>query len=176
MGRYLRIAHFHFLLHYVLTCFVSVCPNMTQHSSILSKGTTAGSSSLGITWLTHTHTLIVSPIVSPCVTDSEMQGVYLKSVRSPAVAGKFKMIYKQNHNMDIFSQVGLSGFLWCLLILGPVSQTGVSPCLRCTFNSESPLNMIFSLGLGCVWETVPSNKTLWFLSTVPFSLTKQNTN
>lgn len=124
----------------------------------------------------HTHTLIVSPIVSPCVTDSEMQGVYLKSVRSPAVAGKFKMIYKQNHNMDIFSQVGLSGFLWCLLILGPVSQTGVSPCLRCTFNSESPLNMIFSLGLGCVWETVPSNKTLWFLSTVPFSLTKQNTN
>ncbi|XP_045579304.1 Fanconi anemia group M protein isoform X4 [Salmo salar] len=39
------------------------------------------------------------------INDSEMQGVYLKSVRSPAVAGKFKMIYKQNHNMDIFSQV-----------------------------------------------------------------------
>nr|XP_046222365.1 Fanconi anemia group M protein isoform X2 [Oncorhynchus gorbuscha] len=39
------------------------------------------------------------------INDSEMQGVYLKSVRSPAVAGKFKMIYKQNHNMDIFSQM-----------------------------------------------------------------------
>ncbi|XP_041711492.2 Fanconi anemia group M protein isoform X1 [Coregonus clupeaformis] len=39
------------------------------------------------------------------INDSEMQGVYLKSVRSPAVTGKFKMVYKQNHNMDIFSQV-----------------------------------------------------------------------
>ncbi|XP_029530821.2 Fanconi anemia group M protein isoform X1 [Oncorhynchus nerka] len=39
------------------------------------------------------------------INDSEMQGVYLKSVRSPAVAGKFKMIYKLNHNMDIFSQM-----------------------------------------------------------------------
>ncbi|KAF7658730.1 hypothetical protein LDENG_00008670 [Lucifuga dentata] len=36
---------------------------------------------------------------------SEMQGVYLKSVRSPAVAGKFKMSYKNHHNMNIFSQV-----------------------------------------------------------------------
>uniref|UniRef100_A0A8C7SBF3 Fanconi anemia group M protein n=1 Tax=Oncorhynchus mykiss TaxID=8022 RepID=A0A8C7SBF3_ONCMY len=39
------------------------------------------------------------------INDSEMQGVYLKSVRSPAVAGKFKMIYKLHPNMDIFSQV-----------------------------------------------------------------------
>ncbi|KAM3871224.1 Fanconi anemia group M protein [Diretmus argenteus] len=39
------------------------------------------------------------------LNDSEMQQVYLKSVRSPAVAGKFKMVYKNHHNMDIFSQV-----------------------------------------------------------------------
>ncbi|XP_076021603.1 Fanconi anemia group M protein [Genypterus blacodes] len=39
------------------------------------------------------------------LNDSEMQGIYLKSVRSPAVAGKFKMSYKSHHNMDIFSQV-----------------------------------------------------------------------
>ncbi|KAF3844963.1 hypothetical protein F7725_008126 [Dissostichus mawsoni] len=39
------------------------------------------------------------------MTDSEMQGVYLKSVRSPAVHGKFKLSYKNHHNMDIFSQV-----------------------------------------------------------------------
>ncbi|KAK1894430.1 Fanconi anemia group M protein [Dissostichus eleginoides] len=39
------------------------------------------------------------------LNDSEMQGVYLKSVRSPAVHGKFKLSYKNHHNMDIFSQV-----------------------------------------------------------------------
>uniref|UniRef100_UPI0037E7E5E7 Fanconi anemia group M protein n=1 Tax=Semicossyphus pulcher TaxID=241346 RepID=UPI0037E7E5E7 len=39
------------------------------------------------------------------LNDSEMCGVYLKSVRSPAVQGKFKMSYKNQHNMDIFSQV-----------------------------------------------------------------------
>ncbi|KAK5857518.1 hypothetical protein PBY51_010758 [Eleginops maclovinus] len=39
------------------------------------------------------------------LNDSEMQGVYLKSVRSPAVHGKFKMSYKNHNNMDIFSQV-----------------------------------------------------------------------
>ncbi|KAK7905063.1 hypothetical protein WMY93_017670 [Mugilogobius chulae] len=39
------------------------------------------------------------------LNDSEMHGVYLKSVRSPAVLGKFKMSYKNKHNMDIFSQV-----------------------------------------------------------------------
>lgn len=37
--------------------------------------------------------------------DTEMHGVYLKSVRSPAVQGKFKLSYKSPHNMDIFSQV-----------------------------------------------------------------------
>ncbi|KAM6968659.1 Fanconi anemia group M protein [Tautogolabrus adspersus] len=39
------------------------------------------------------------------LNDSEMCGVYLKSVRSPAVHGKFKMSYRNHHNMDIFSQV-----------------------------------------------------------------------
>ncbi|XP_034050752.1 Fanconi anemia group M protein [Thalassophryne amazonica] len=39
------------------------------------------------------------------LNDSEMQGFYLKSVRSPAVPGKFKMSFRKHHNMDIFSQV-----------------------------------------------------------------------
>ncbi|XP_045918056.1 Fanconi anemia group M protein isoform X3 [Micropterus dolomieu] len=39
------------------------------------------------------------------LNDSEMHGVYLKSVRSPAIQGKFKMSYRNHHNMDIFSQV-----------------------------------------------------------------------
>ncbi|XP_070698797.1 Fanconi anemia group M protein [Pempheris klunzingeri] len=43
--------------------------------------------------------------LSQGLNDSEMHGVYLKSVRSPAVQGKFKMSYRNHHNMDIFSQV-----------------------------------------------------------------------
>ncbi|XP_049917156.1 Fanconi anemia group M protein [Epinephelus moara] len=43
--------------------------------------------------------------VSQGLNDSEMHCVYLKSVRSPAVQGKFKMSYRNHHNMDIFSQV-----------------------------------------------------------------------
>ncbi|XP_076605192.1 Fanconi anemia group M protein [Chaetodon auriga] len=43
--------------------------------------------------------------VSQGLNDSDMHGVYLKSVRSPAVQGKFKMSYRNQHNMDIFSQV-----------------------------------------------------------------------
>ncbi|XP_068194449.1 Fanconi anemia group M protein [Antennarius striatus] len=39
------------------------------------------------------------------LNDSEMHGLYLKSVRSPAIHGKFKMSYRTSHNMDIFSQV-----------------------------------------------------------------------
>uniref|UniRef100_A0A3Q0R8K8 ERCC4 domain-containing protein n=1 Tax=Amphilophus citrinellus TaxID=61819 RepID=A0A3Q0R8K8_AMPCI len=34
-----------------------------------------------------------------------MHGIYLKSVRSPAIQGKFKMSHRSHHNMDIFSQV-----------------------------------------------------------------------
>ncbi|XP_041809701.1 Fanconi anemia group M protein isoform X2 [Chelmon rostratus] len=43
--------------------------------------------------------------LSQGLNDSDMYGVYLKSVRSPAVQGKFKMSYRNQHNMDIFSQV-----------------------------------------------------------------------
>uniref|UniRef100_A0A3B4A8T1 ERCC4 domain-containing protein n=1 Tax=Periophthalmus magnuspinnatus TaxID=409849 RepID=A0A3B4A8T1_9GOBI len=43
--------------------------------------------------------------LSQGLDESEMHGVYLKSVRSPAVLGKFKMSYKSRNNMDIFSQV-----------------------------------------------------------------------
>ncbi|XP_047466855.1 Fanconi anemia group M protein [Mugil cephalus] len=43
--------------------------------------------------------------LSQGLNDSDMHGVYLKSVRSPAVQGKFKMSYRNNHNIDIFSQV-----------------------------------------------------------------------
>ncbi|XP_051723833.1 Fanconi anemia group M protein-like isoform X3 [Ctenopharyngodon idella] len=39
------------------------------------------------------------------LNDSEMQAVYLKSVRSPAVQNRVRMTYKLKHNMDIFSQV-----------------------------------------------------------------------
>lgn len=41
----------------------------------------------------------------PLLADSEMHCVYMKSVRSPAVQAKFKMSYRNHHNMDIFSQV-----------------------------------------------------------------------
>nr|XP_061798264.1 Fanconi anemia group M protein-like [Nerophis lumbriciformis] len=43
--------------------------------------------------------------LSEGLNDSEMHGIYLKSVRSPAIQGKFKMSYKNLHNTDIFSQV-----------------------------------------------------------------------
>ncbi|KAM4540671.1 Fanconi anemia group M protein [Fundulus diaphanus] len=43
--------------------------------------------------------------LSQGLNDSEMQGVYLKSVRSPAVRGKFRMSYKARPDVDVFSQV-----------------------------------------------------------------------
>ncbi|XP_028981524.2 Fanconi anemia group M protein [Esox lucius] len=49
--------------------------------------------------------VVNNTLCSQGLNDSEMRGVYLKSVRSPAVTRNFKMVYKQNHNMDIFSQV-----------------------------------------------------------------------
>ncbi|XP_066529499.1 Fanconi anemia group M protein [Hoplias malabaricus] len=39
------------------------------------------------------------------LNDAEMQGVYLKSVKSPAMSSKFRMVYKPMYNVDIFSQV-----------------------------------------------------------------------
>ncbi|KAJ8379090.1 hypothetical protein AAFF_G00231810 [Aldrovandia affinis] len=43
--------------------------------------------------------------LSQGLNDSEMRSVYLKSVRSPAVYSKYKMVFKARNNMDIFSQV-----------------------------------------------------------------------
>ncbi|KAG9268224.1 Fanconi anemia group M protein isoform X1 [Astyanax mexicanus] len=43
--------------------------------------------------------------LSQGLNDSEMQGFYLKSVRSPAVTNKYRMVHKPLHNMDIFSQI-----------------------------------------------------------------------
>ncbi|CAL8301508.1 unnamed protein product [Boreogadus saida] len=44
--------------------------------------------------------------LSQGLNESEMHGMYLKSLRSPVAAGhRFKMVYKPSHNMDIFSQV-----------------------------------------------------------------------
>ncbi|KAL4613120.1 Fanconi anemia group M protein [Arapaima gigas] len=39
------------------------------------------------------------------LNDSEMHGVYLKSVKSPATMNKYKMVYKPTHCLDVFSQV-----------------------------------------------------------------------
>ncbi|XP_054909134.1 Fanconi anemia group M protein isoform X3 [Poeciliopsis prolifica] len=43
--------------------------------------------------------------LSQGLNDSEMHGVYLKSVRSPAGRGRFKMSYQNQKDMKIFSQV-----------------------------------------------------------------------
>ncbi|XP_046711923.1 Fanconi anemia group M protein [Silurus meridionalis] len=39
------------------------------------------------------------------LNDSEMHGVYLKSVKSPAISSKFQMVHRPRHNLNIFSQV-----------------------------------------------------------------------
>ncbi|XP_036397400.1 Fanconi anemia group M protein [Megalops cyprinoides] len=43
--------------------------------------------------------------LSQGLNDSEMQGVYMKSVRSPAMSSKYKLVYKPRHDVEIFSQV-----------------------------------------------------------------------
>ncbi|XP_018619636.2 Fanconi anemia group M protein isoform X2 [Scleropages formosus] len=43
--------------------------------------------------------------LSQGLNDSEMHGIYLNSVKSPALLNKYKMLYKPTHNLDIFSQV-----------------------------------------------------------------------
>nr|XP_061824249.1 Fanconi anemia group M protein homolog isoform X1 [Nerophis lumbriciformis] len=43
--------------------------------------------------------------LSQGLNDSEMHGIYLKSVRSPVVTGRFKMSRRKHYNADIFSQV-----------------------------------------------------------------------
>ncbi|XP_042301766.1 Fanconi anemia group M protein [Sceloporus undulatus] len=39
------------------------------------------------------------------LNESEMQGVYLKSVRSPAVGNRYKMVHKGQHSLAVFSQI-----------------------------------------------------------------------
>ncbi|KAF4083802.1 hypothetical protein AMELA_G00121480 [Ameiurus melas] len=39
------------------------------------------------------------------LNDSEMHGIYLKSVKSPAISSKFRMAHRPVHNLNIFSQV-----------------------------------------------------------------------
>ncbi|OPJ90120.1 Fanconi anemia group M protein isoform C [Patagioenas fasciata monilis] len=43
--------------------------------------------------------------VTQVLNDSEMKGVYLKSVRSPALGNRYKMVHREFDNMDIFSQI-----------------------------------------------------------------------
>nr|XP_027314080.2 Fanconi anemia group M protein isoform X2 [Anas platyrhynchos] len=43
--------------------------------------------------------------VTQVLNDSEMRGVYLKSVRSPALGNRFKMVHRAFNNTAIFSQI-----------------------------------------------------------------------
>ncbi|NXF36647.1 FANCM protein, partial [Nyctibius bracteatus] len=43
--------------------------------------------------------------VTQVLNDCEMKGVYLKSVRSPALGNRYKMVHREFDNMDIFSQI-----------------------------------------------------------------------
>nr|XP_009941669.1 PREDICTED: Fanconi anemia group M protein [Opisthocomus hoazin] len=43
--------------------------------------------------------------VTQVLNDCEMKGVYLKSVRSPALGNRYKMVHREFNNMAIFSQV-----------------------------------------------------------------------
>ncbi|NXS54248.1 FANCM protein, partial [Brachypteracias leptosomus] len=43
--------------------------------------------------------------VTQVLNDCEMEGVYLKSVRSPALGNRYKMVHREYNNMMIFSQI-----------------------------------------------------------------------
>uniref|UniRef100_A0A663DQR0 ATP-dependent RNA helicase FANCM n=1 Tax=Aquila chrysaetos chrysaetos TaxID=223781 RepID=A0A663DQR0_AQUCH len=43
--------------------------------------------------------------VTQVLNDCEMTGVYLKSVRSPALGNRYKMVHREFNNMEIFSQI-----------------------------------------------------------------------
>ncbi|KFR05856.1 Fanconi anemia group M protein, partial [Nipponia nippon] len=43
--------------------------------------------------------------VTQVLNDCEMKGVYLKSVRSPALGNRYKMVHREFNNMTIFSQI-----------------------------------------------------------------------
>ncbi|CAI9599888.1 unnamed protein product [Staurois parvus] len=42
--------------------------------------------------------------LSQALNDSEMHGIYMKSIRSPAVGNKYKLTHKR-HNLSVFSQI-----------------------------------------------------------------------
>ncbi|XP_040825749.1 Fanconi anemia group M protein isoform X1 [Ochotona curzoniae] len=42
---------------------------------------------------------------SQAVNDSEMRGVYMKSLQSPLLSNKYKMVHKKHNNINIFSQI-----------------------------------------------------------------------
>ncbi|KFO99652.1 Fanconi anemia group M protein, partial [Calypte anna] len=43
--------------------------------------------------------------ITQVLNDSEMKGVYLKSVHSPALGSRYKMVHREFSSMDIFSQI-----------------------------------------------------------------------
>ncbi|KAM9381012.1 Fanconi anemia group M protein [Phaethornis superciliosus] len=43
--------------------------------------------------------------ITQVLNDSEMKGVYLKSVHSPALGNRYKMVHREISSMDIFSQI-----------------------------------------------------------------------
>uniref|UniRef100_A0A8C8A7Q4 ATP-dependent RNA helicase FANCM n=1 Tax=Otus sunia TaxID=257818 RepID=A0A8C8A7Q4_9STRI len=43
--------------------------------------------------------------VTQVLKDCEMKGIYLKSVRSPALGNRYKMVHREFDNMEIFSQI-----------------------------------------------------------------------
>lgn len=45
-----------------------------------------------------------------CFSDSEMHGIYLKSVKSPAIPSKLRIEHRPMHSINIFSQVSRVDF------------------------------------------------------------------
>ncbi|XP_003480507.1 Fanconi anemia group M protein isoform X1 [Sus scrofa] len=43
--------------------------------------------------------------LSQSVNDSEMRAIYMKSLRSPMVSSRYKMVHKKHNNINIFSQI-----------------------------------------------------------------------
>ncbi|XP_014403677.1 PREDICTED: Fanconi anemia group M protein isoform X3 [Myotis brandtii] len=46
--------------------------------------------------------------LSQAINDSEMRAIYMKSVHSPLMSSRYKMVHKKHNNINIFSQVGSS--------------------------------------------------------------------
>ncbi|XP_016072835.1 PREDICTED: Fanconi anemia group M protein isoform X2 [Miniopterus natalensis] len=43
--------------------------------------------------------------LSQAINDSEMRAIYMKSVRSPLMSSRYKMVHKKHNNINIFSQI-----------------------------------------------------------------------